>query len=201
MKNFEEKNEWKLQSENIVFESSIFKIAQQHCQTFQPPASHTFYVLKTKDWCNIIPVTADGKVILVKQYRVGIHEYTLEIPGGVADSGESLEQTALRELTEETGYEPLPSAKCYSLGWNYPNPAIQNNRCYSFLVGPVARKSKQNLDPAERIEVLEVDLEEIPQILAEGKIKHALILNAFFMLMLKDRKYLQQIIDEIKHKT
>ena len=93
---------------------------------------------------------------------------------------------AVRELEEETGYVPLPGARSDALGWAWPNPAIQNNRVHSFIVGPVRRAKAQNLDPGEMIDVVEVDLEAIPGMILGGEIRHALILNAFFQLLLKD---------------
>ena len=64
-----------------------------------------YYVLEYPDWVNVIALTEDNQVILVRQYRHAAGEVILELPGGVIEKGESLEQAARRELLEETGYE------------------------------------------------------------------------------------------------
>ena len=75
---------------------------------FEPPAggaAESFYCIDVPDWINVIPMTADGQVLFVRQYRFGIEDFTLEIPGGMCDPGEAPQDAARRELREETGYE------------------------------------------------------------------------------------------------
>ena len=148
---------------------------------------YTFYIFRSQEWANIIPVTEDGKVVLVRQYRLGSERQSLEIPGGVVDHADTdIREGAIRELAEETGYVPVPGARCISLGSPWANPAMQNNRCHAFVVGPVRRERKQELDPGEMIEVVEVPIRDLPGMVLRGEIDHALILNAFFYLMLSD---------------
>jgi ADP-ribose pyrophosphatase len=126
---------------------------------------------------------------------MGIDDFTLELPGGVVDSSDQdFEGAALRELKEETGYAPAAHAKCVKLGWSFPNPAIMNNRCHYMVVGPVEKKSQQNLDPGEIIEVLEIPIEEIPERILDGQISHALMLNNFFLLALRSRREASEIL-------
>ena len=79
------------------------------------------------DWINVIPLTDDGQVVMVRQYRFGIEGFTLEIPGGMCDPGEPPLEAARREMREETGYAP---SEMIELGWVHPNPPLQNNRCF-----------------------------------------------------------------------
>src|ERR1700743_3438063 len=130
-------NEWIQESEKTVLDSKFMSIHALTCRSSEDSRRMTFYTLRSRDWCNIIPVTEDGKVVLVRQYRIGIGQHTTEIPGGVADAEDPhVEATSIREMTEETGYAPLPNARCTHLGWSFPNPAIQNNRVNAFVVGP-----------------------------------------------------------------
>ena len=85
-------------------------------------------VLDCPDWVNIIPLTDDGQVVLIRQFRHGTQSVTLEVPGGVVEADESPEAAAVRELAEETGYVP---ERVKSLGFVSPNPAIQGNRSYT----------------------------------------------------------------------
>ncbi|MGD0623420.1 MAG: NUDIX hydrolase [Thermodesulfobacteriota bacterium] len=65
---------------------------------------HEIYLIDSLDWVNVVPLTADGEVILVKQYRFGTKGFSLEIPGGMLDQGTTLARAASRELPEETGF-------------------------------------------------------------------------------------------------
>lgn len=98
---------------------------------------------------------------MIRQWRAGVDEQTLEIPGGIVDghsdgSKEDSLQAALREMTEETGYTPLSDARCVHIGSGHGNPAILDNLCHSYVVGPVRLTQKQNLDSSEIIEVITV---------------------------------------------
>jgi 8-oxo-dGTP pyrophosphatase MutT (NUDIX family) len=182
------RNRWITRSEKILVTSPVLDILQRDCVSSEDGREHRFYLLTSKDWCNIVPVTREGKVVMVRQFRVGISGHTLEFPGGVADGeGEDARAAALRELAEETGYAPLPDARVQDLGWSFPNPAILNNRSHCFAVGPVARQGAQELDAGEMIEVVELSFAEIPERIARGEIRHALTLNTLFFLLLQAR--------------
>ena len=194
-----EKNKWICETEETLVDTPIMELTCQHCKSSEDGRKHKFYCLKSNHWCNIIPVTETGHVVLVKQFRVGIGNFTLEIPGGVMDPADSdMKAGAVRELTEETGYTPLPNARYISLGWSFANPAIQNNRCHSFVIGPVRKSKKQNLDQGEMIETMEVRIEEIPDLIKNGQISHALILNAFFHLLIQSENGLKPLEEILK---
>ena len=138
-----------------------------------------FYVVSAPDWINVIPLTRDDRVVLIRQYRFGIEGFTLEIPGGMCDEDELPADAALRELREETGYQP---GELVPLGWVHPNPAIQTNRCHSFLARGARRVGPPEPDPDESFDVVEVALDDIPGLIAGGKITHALVVTAFHLL-------------------
>lgn len=140
---------------------------------------HDFVVLESADWVNIIPLTGDGQVVLIRQYRHAVGEPTLEIPGGLVDEGETPQEAALRELGEETGYA---AASCRPLGAVWPNPAVQTNTCHCFLAEGAFPAGPQRPDPGERIEVQLHPLAAVPLMIQEGKIRHSLVICAFGML-------------------
>ncbi|MCM2278827.1 MAG: NUDIX hydrolase [Oligoflexia bacterium] len=176
-------NRWHCEKETLVLRSPVLEVVERLCRSSEDRRLHPFYLMRSRDWCNIIPVTEDGKIVLVRQFRIGIDEHTLEIPGGIADPGDpTVQEAALRELAEETGYVPLPGARCVSICAPHSNPAIFNNRVHSFIVGPVRRERDQALDSGEMIEVEEVPIGEIPDRIARGEITHVLMLNAFMTL-------------------
>ena len=168
---------WTWISSKILTTCRIFTLKQEIYRSPRTGKEHEFYLLDSGDWVNVIPLTSDEKVILIKQFRFGTKDFSLEIPGGMLDAGESPSQAARRELLEETGYagdEPI------LLGIVHPNPAIHTNRCYSFLVKNVTFRHAPRQDSTEDIEVQIVPLAEIPRLIRNGQITHALVIAAFY---------------------
>lgn len=146
---------------------------------------HDFFVIEAPDWVNIVALTAHDEVVLIKQYRHGIRSETIEIPGGVIDPGESPIQAARRELLEETGYR---SDNWVQIGKVVPNPAIQNNRCYTFLALSSEKAQEPNFDSTEYIVSYTEPAAEIPRLVSEGKITHSLVVAAFYWLYLYNQR-------------
>jgi 8-oxo-dGTP pyrophosphatase MutT (NUDIX family) len=142
-----------------------------------------FVVLDNPKWINIIPVTKDLKVICVEQYRHGIDDITLEVPGGLVEPDEDPLVAAERECLEETGFGGEGHAVL--LGENQPNPAFLDNICYSYVWFGCERKSEQKLDGNEDINIVEVPLADIKDFIMTGKIKHSLVITAFFFYYMK----------------
>ena len=87
-------------------------------------------VLDSPDWVNVVALTSERRLVVVRQYRFGIGAVTTEIPGGLIDPGEDHGQAATRELREETGHT---STKWTYLGASEPNPAVFNNLLHHWL--------------------------------------------------------------------
>lgn len=134
-------------------------------------AEHDFFVLDFPDWANVVAVTDDGMAVLVRQYRHGIDDFNLEIPGGVVDAGEDAATAAVRELVEETGYV---AKKIELLAKVSVNPAIQDNWCHLFLATGCRLEQQQELDGTESIAVELVPFAQLQQLLDKGKIHHSL---------------------------
>ena len=145
----------------------------------QSKQQHRFTVLRGADWTNVIAITKDEKVVLIRQFRHGTDRVTLEIPGGAVDAGETHREAAARELLEETGYV---ANRWTQLGGVHPNPALQNNVCSTWLAEGVVQLSEPRLDEGEAIEVKTVALSDIKPLIARGEITHALVVAAFFFL-------------------
>jgi 8-oxo-dGTP pyrophosphatase MutT (NUDIX family) len=133
------------------------------------------FVFACPDWCNVVAETEDGKIVLVWQYRFGTDAVSLEVPGGVIDPGERPEAAAMRELREETGYE---AASFELLSVVEPNPALQNNRCFTFLARGARLVGSTAFDDLEDLEVVIVPRDELPELLDGGQITHALVVTA-----------------------
>jgi 8-oxo-dGTP pyrophosphatase MutT (NUDIX family) len=137
-----------------------------------------FFVINAPDWVNVVALTPDGQLVLVRQFRYGINEFSLEIPGGVIDAGEDPVAAGLRELREESGYVGR-SARL--LGSIHPNPAMQNNRCHLVLVEDARREAVLDWDPDEEFEILTKPVDEVFGLAASGGITHALVLDALLL--------------------
>lgn len=137
-----------------------------------------FVVVQAPDWVNVVALTPDDRLVLVRQFRYGIGEFSLEIPGGVIDAGEDPVAAGLRELREETGYAGAPGRL---LGSVHPNPAIQSNRCHFVLVEEAVKSHPLQWDADEEIHVATEPVEAVLALARAGGISHGLVLDALFM--------------------
>lgn len=173
---------WETLGASSVYDCRVFSVTEHRRRSPRTGELHDFYVLESSDWVNIVPLTAEQRVVMIHQYRHGIGEFTLEIPGGMVDADDpSPLAAARREMREETGYD---SDDVVALGVIHPNPAIQANRCHTFLARGAELRSAVSFDSTEETEVVLVPLDEIPRLIREGAISHALVVVAFHHLLL-----------------
>lgn len=139
--------------------------------------------LRMPDWVNVVAVTAEGALVLVRQHRWGIDAPTLEIAGGMVDPGEDPAVSAARELLEETGYG---GGALTALGWVWANPAIQDNKTWMYLIEGVTWVTEPHRGPGEEdLEVVLVPVEQTRRLLDEGRVSHALAVVALQRFLLR----------------
>jgi ADP-ribose pyrophosphatase len=159
-----------------------FKILSLRREQYESPRTGQLLqatVLEAADWVNVIALTTANDCILIRQFRFGSEQITLEIPGGMIDAGEPPLAAAQRELREETGYR---AQRWTALGRVAPNPAFQRNYLYTFLAEGCVLEGEQMQDPGEDIEVTLAPLAQIRSLIASEAIDHALVLVAFLRL-------------------
>jgi len=169
---------WQRLDSETLYTCRIFSLRKDRNRSPRDGREHDFFVLDSGDWVNIVPVTSDDEVVLIHQYRHGIDDITLEIPGGMVDPHDlSPLHAARREMQEETGYD---SDDIIPLGSIHPNPAIQGNRCHTFLARNVEKRFEPHFDTTEEAEVLLVPAAQLSELVQQGKITHALVVTAFY---------------------
>jgi 8-oxo-dGTP pyrophosphatase MutT (NUDIX family) len=132
-------------------------------------------VLESPDWVNVVALTPEEKVVVVRQHRFGTGQTTTEIPAGIVEPGETSQQAAIRELREETGYT---SDEWTYLGFVEPNPAFLDNKCFHWVARNAVQTTPPALDEGENLQVYELSLDEIGQEIAAGRLRHALAYTA-----------------------
>ena len=153
----------------------FFSVREDRSISPRTGKAHDFIVMEMNHWVNVVAISPQGRVVMVRQFRHGTEETGLEIPGGVVESGEDPAKAAARELLEETGYT---AEKIVPLGKVAPNPALQDNWCFSFLARDARKTDEQMLDAGEDIDVLEVDPAEIRALVESGEINHGVVVVA-----------------------
>lgn len=171
---------WKKLASKQLADYRIFTVRQDRRVSPRTGREHDFFVLDADDWVNVIPLTPEGKVVLIHQFRHGTGEVTVEIPGGIVDLADGDPSVAARrELLEETGYE---ADEIIHIGTVDPNPAFLNNKCHTYLALNARWVQTPQFDGAEDIAVEEADLADVTGMIGDGRITHALVVTAFYHL-------------------
>ena len=182
MSNPKQPSPWDMQENNLHADCRIFEVRKQRLKRRSDGLEGEFFVLDTNDWVNVLALTPADKIILVRQFRYGSKEQSLEPPGGVVERGEDPVVAGLRELQEETGYvgeEPK------LLGVVRPNAAILSNRCYVILVRNAQKTAELNFDQHEELVTELYPVRELKEMVRRGEITHSIGLNSIMMLLLE----------------
>ncbi|MDR3553600.1 MAG: NUDIX hydrolase [Syntrophobacteraceae bacterium] len=170
--------EWKILERKPLEDHKIFKIHTKVAQSPRTGVPMEVKAISLRDWVIALPLTSEGEVVMVRQYRHGIESVCLELPGGLVDPGDgSARDTAKRELREETGYEApdfIPLGSCF------PSPAVLENRCFFFLAADARSTGEMQPDQGEDLEVVLFPLEEIPSMIETGAISNGMVQLAFY---------------------
>jgi 8-oxo-dGTP pyrophosphatase MutT (NUDIX family) len=174
---------WEVVAREELQDCRVFRVTRSLARSPRTGTVHPFHTIEAAHWVNVVALTPAEEVVMVRQWRHGSGQLTLEIPGGIVDPGESPARAAARELLEETGYgggelEPLGSVN--------PNPALFGNRVHTFLARGVTPKAEIRNASTEETAVVLVPRREIPALLRSEAIDHALVVAALFRFQLAE---------------
>ncbi|MDR0410393.1 MAG: NUDIX hydrolase [Treponema sp.] len=179
---------WEEESRRDVFQCRVFSIHESVCRSPNNTDTGVFVAIDSADWAIILPVleTERGKAfVMVRQWRHGARDLSLEFPGGVFETGEPPLSAALREMEEETAYT---AGKITSLGKMSPNPAIMSNYTHFFLAEELEKLPAQRLDKDEYVDVEIVPINEALDNMGKPPYIHALMGTAVALFTQKMRK-------------
>jgi ADP-ribose pyrophosphatase len=172
---------WVVEHDEEILDCNIFTVHREFARTADGVKRATFYVLHAPHWVNVIPITTEGELVCVRQFRHGSHRIALETPAGLSDPDEDPVDAAARELREETGYS-TPSMSV--LTHFYANPAFLDNRVTVVLAENVTLTDPTAWDEHEEIAVELVPLQDIPTRLARGDFENGVTIAALSWFLL-----------------
>ena len=168
---------WRELSRETVADARIFTLERSMAESPVDGQARAFHRIRSVDWAQLLPITANNEAVMVRQYRHGPQRMTLEMPGGLIDPGEDPATAAQRECLEETGYR---ARSVQPLGSVNPNPALFAHRLYSFYATDVEPERAIQNTGSEVTEVVLVPVADLEGLLLAGEIEHALVVGALW---------------------
>jgi ADP-ribose pyrophosphatase len=160
----------------VVFQTDWFELVEEDIEGHSAYAAKPFYALQRPDGLIVLPITREGQIVLVRQYRPALRQYTLELPCGHLEPGEAPGDAAARELFEETGFR---CGQISSLGSGRIMLDRVRSREYLFLVRDAWRDPA--FEPLEEIEVVLKSPEELKQLVLAGQFEQLATLGAILL--------------------
>lgn len=171
---------WREVGRERLLDCRIFEVERSAAASPVDGATHDFYRILSRDWVQIVALTPEREVVMVRQYRHGPSGFVLEIPGGLIDDGEDPAAAAARECLEETGYRV---DEIQSLGSLNPNPALHAHRLYAFHARDAMPAGQIQNTGTEQTEVELVPLDRLAEMLRAGRIDHALVASTLWRFL------------------
>ncbi len=179
---------WRVLGTEPHFESPHLQVVTERIASPARPEGRPWTVVHRKPAVVVAPMTADHRLVLIRQERVAIREAIWEVPAGqvdeLCDTG-SFREVALRELREETGYELAEGGSLTFLGDFFSSAGFTDERAFLFLARPV-RPSPGGAAHEQGeaiIDCREFSLPEVSAMVADGEIRDANTLSIFARLM------------------
>jgi 8-oxo-dGTP pyrophosphatase MutT (NUDIX family) len=158
---------WERLGSERLLENRYFSLRSDRLRLPNGEIKDLYFVLERPDAAIIVPITAGGEVVLVRQYRPPLEMMELGLPAGLVEEGERPEEAARRELAEETGYT---GGEWEPLGSLASSPSLKDNWAYLFLARGVEETATPDPDEHELVEVVKVPVKELLSLVRSGEI-------------------------------
>lgn len=182
---------WPTLRKKALGDFRIFSLRSEEKLSPRTNLPHEFFIIDCVHWVNVIAVTQENQLVMIEQFRHGSNTVELEIPGGTMDAkDESPVAAGVRELQEETGYV---GEQAQVIGQVFSNPAIMSNTTYTVLVQNCQLRHQTELDSGEDLVTRLVPVADIPDLVANAKIRHSLVVVALFHFDLWQRRNVKSL--------
>lgn len=161
---------WETLSTRTVIQDPWLHVTAERVRTPAGTVLDPFWVLLQPDWVTVVALTADARVVLIREWRQAVRQFVLMVPGGVIE-GDDPAAAGARELAEETGYR---AARLRHVGVLLPDPARIANRCHVVLAEGCEPAGAQQLEAGETIEPVPVPVARARAMLLAGEIESGL---------------------------
>ena len=161
-----------------IFKTPWCELVAKTMNAGEPP----YYSLRLPDYTSIIAITPEERVLAVRQYRPALERYTIELPSGIIDPGETPESAARRELLEETGFAV---GEIEPLGAMTPDNGRLDNQIWHFLARDVRRVDGASLE--DGVEVITYSLPELAEAIVRGEFDHALHIGGLMLAVVRHK--------------
>lgn len=169
--------EWQELGRERIASYDVFGVSESRARSPRTGQVMSFNVVEMADCVQVVPVTATGGVVMVRQYRHGAAMPSLEFPAGRMEAGESPVEAAARELLEETGFTAEAIAFMQTVR---PDPAILTNRIHVLAASACVHASEPTQDEGEAVHVHIVSPDEVDQLIRDGAIHHSVTISAWY---------------------
>lgn len=169
--------DWKTLSSEYLFRRPWLTARRDVCQLPDGRINDEYYVLEYPTWINVIAVTTDGQMVIIRQYRHGLGRTCFEIVAGCVEEGEAPMDAAKRELLEETGYTGGEWREFMQFTCN---ASAMNNITHSFLAIGVQQTDTQHLDQNEDIEIYTFSQQQVKDMLLSGQFMQASMIGPLY---------------------
>jgi len=149
----------------------LFTLRRERFRSRVSGVAHDYYVVHLADAVNVVAITPERQVVLVKQFRAGSKRDSLETPGGLLEPGEDPLEAGARELAEETGYV---GESVHLVGQSWSNPSIMTSKITTIAIENARRTGPAKPDHSEELTVELLPVDEIDSAVRDGRIDHSL---------------------------